>query len=390
MKNAIKETVRIGIRKGFAILYRMLWIFPVRKKLIFFQSYEKAIGYCGNPKYLCEYLLQAGAGYELIYAVNRNAEKPEIPGVMFIEYGGLQWLRALATAGTVIFNARAPLFLTRRKGQTTINTWHAGGAYKKTGVSVAGAGNERVMCLSNEKNRKYFSLYLSSSEKFTETNIRQAIGYEGKILNSGMPRNDLFFDERRTAEADRKIREGLGLKKEDYLVLVAPTFRADGDGRNGNYAGFPFDKAERILREETGRKVVFLIRKHHKDPTEYPIGQGMKDVSGYDDTQELLCAADLLMTDYSSVIWDFCLLNRPAILYATDRQEYERADRGFFTPIESWPAVLCETETEIEECLRKAVREDPKDRNAKYLASMGSYEKGKACETVCREIEREQ
>lgn len=386
MKKAGKELLEIGIRKCCAILYRGMWVLPVKPGRIFFQSYEKAIGYCGNPKYLCEFLRAQEAGYELVYAIGKGVIPPEIPGVRFVRLYSRAWLKSVATAGTIIMNVRAPLFLSRRKRQLTINTWHAGGAYKRIGIAGADAGNEKILALSNERNRRYFNLFLSSSEKFTETNILEAFRYDGRILQSGMPRNDLFFDRERVKEANRKIRQEYRLKEDDFAILIAPTFRAEGKEKNTGFAGFPMEILEKRIREKTGRRPVFLIRKHHRDTTAYRFGDNVLDVSGWADTQELLCAADLLVTDYSSVMWDYCLMKRPILLYVSDVKKYEAQDRGFYTPIRTWPGILCEGPEEMEKCLETLERTDFEKKDEEYLTRMGSFEQGTACAQVLEAI----
>lgn len=387
MKTGLRETLGILVRNLFSLLFRMLWIFPVNKNRVFFQSYESAVGYRGNPKYLCESLRQSGGNLDLVFALRRDLPRPQVPGVRFVTFQSPAWFYALATSGTVVWNVRAPLFLSRRKNQLIINTWHAGGAYKKTGVSASGVGGDKMLALSNERNRKYFNLFLSSSEKFAETNIRRAFGYEGKILDSGMPRNDLFFDGEAVARVRESVRKSLNLG-DAFVVLIAPTFRSDGIGENMCFASFPFGQVKQVLEQETSRPVVFLLRKHHKDPTPFRFEGKIVDVSAWEDVQELLCAADLLVTDYSSVMWDFCLLKRPILLYAPDAEKYEQSDRGFFTPIRSWPGILCEGPEKMADALQELSETDFPARYDAYLRSMGSCENGNACKLVRMEMNR--
>ena len=383
MKESVKEFLRVLSRRGVSVLFRLLWIFPVKRNRVFFQSYEQAIGYCGNPMYLCEYLRIRKGGEQLIYSLQPGADRPEAPGVRWIGFRSFSWYYYLATSGTVVWNCRAPLFLSRRRNQLVLNTWHAGGAYKRIGIGADGKPDP-MLTLSNERNRKYFNLFLTSSARFTETNIRLAIGYQGRTLECGMPRNDLFFDAERVARTNREVRKELGLREEEFLVLTAPTFRGEGGGESGFFTDFPLETVERKLREKTGRPVRFLIRKHHRDRSVPQGGGNRTDVSGFRDTQRLLCAADLLITDYSSIMWDFCLLNRPTLLYVPDAEVYERKDRGFFTPVSTWPGIVCEQPEKLEECLETLFRTDFRAKYDRYRESVGGCESGRACEETVR------
>ena len=116
-------------------------------------------------------------------------------------------------------------------------------------------------------------------------------------------------------------------------------------------------------------------------------GRGrLLDATDYPDMQELLCAADLLITDYSSSIWDYALLGRPAILYVPDLDRYEAEDRGFYTPIREWPGIICRDGGKMEEAILGLDEDEEKRRAGAHLEAFRSYERGRACEMTERVI----
>ena len=102
----------------------------------------------------------------------------------------------------------------------------------------------------------------------------------------------------------------------------------------------------------------------------------------YPDMQELLCCADMLITDYSSSIWDFAILGKPCFLYTLDLEEYEKDDRGFFIPIDKWPGIVCASDEEFIKAVREMTTKKAKEIASKHLKYMGSYESGHACQAI--------
>ena len=131
--------------------------------------------------------------------------------------------------------------------------------------------------------------------------------------------------------------------------------------------------------------IVFLLRAHRYHDSAYQTDKKVLDVTDYPDMQELLCAADLLITDYSSCMWDFALRRKPCLLYVPDLDQYD-GDRGFFTPIRDWPGLICRTADELCETAAKLDEEVCAQKAEEHLAKLGSYETGTAAQQVCDRI----
>ena len=365
-----------------SVLYKIMCVFPLKDKRICFQSYEEANGFTDNPKYLCKYLHKKyGNSFEYLFIFNRKVNNiDDVDYVHVVPRRSFRKIYALATSKTVVFNVRTPVWLKRRKGQLVINTWHGGGAFKRTGIHE----NTKIGAWAEKRIRNYINLFVSSSQIFTQSNIVEGMQYQGEILPCGMPRNDIFFSPESIDGFSARIRQQYNLR-DALCVLYAPTFRGKGDIKINIFP--PLNKVAETLRNKTGKDVVILVRKHRRDINQYDIPGVTVDVGNYPDPQELLCCADILITDYSSTMWDFALLGRPCFLFVPDLEEYDRS-RGFFTPIEEWPGILCRNEAELLRGLNMLDFERSRRIAEKYLANAGSYENGHAAETLANYISR--
>lgn len=379
--NVLNMLGYIGLRIIVSLVYKAFWVFPVRNNRIIFTSY-KAYGFTDNPKYLCQYMNKKYPGrFEFVFSTKRNTNHIDADYINTIHYKTLEWVYYLATSEVIVWNAGVPSWLTRRKKQLVIETWHGGGAFKRTDIINS---NPLISIWKKNRYRNYLNLFVSSSQVFTQSNIIEGKQYDGKVLCCGMPRNDLLFCKESVIKLSEKVRQKYNLG-DALCVLYAPTFREYGKDIEQIKTFPPLREVAEALCTKTGRNVVSLLRNHHFDQNRYDIPGVTVDVSDYPDMQELICCSDILITDYSSTMWDYALLGRPCYLFVPDRKEYER-DRGFYTPIEEWPGIICRNGDE----LLKEIKEMNVERSRKiaeqYLEKAGSYEHGNAAEMIANEI----
>lgn len=375
----MKKLIKLCKRSIAVLLFRIMCLFPLKNNRIFFQSYDEATGFTDNPKYLCQTLHEKYPGcFEYIFAFNKNARDTGTPYIKKVRYRSMMWRYYLATSKTVVWNTFTPLWLARRKDQLVINTWHAGGAFKRTGIFRISENSTQA----ERKINQYIRLFSSSSRIFSQYNIIEGMRYHGEILPCGMPRNDILFSQEAVRKCSEKIRRQYDLG-DACCVLFAPTYR--GNGEIAIDAFPPLADVVKTLRGKTGRDVIMLLRKHRMDKNKYEIPGITVDVSSYPDTQELLCCAEVLITDYSSIIWDFALLGRPCFLFAPDCEVYEKS-RGLFTSLDDWPGILCHDGNEL---LREIKEMDEKRSHRiaeQYLDKAGSYEQGNAAKMLAERI----
>ncbi len=379
----VKQYLNIWIRVIIRCCMRILYILPIRSNRIIFESFE-GLGYNCSLKYISEYFHEKDPSIELVWAFVHPDQFDSIPGIVRVKYKSLKWLYYRITSKVVIFNTNLIIYIPRRKNQLFINTWHAGGAYKRTSVPV-GSDIFLNWCFRTMASSE-ISIYLSSSELFTKYNIMEAHSYTGEILNAGLPRNDMFFDEKKIADNNQKIRQAYGIDRNTLVVLYAPTFR--GIVHHGKKIEQELDIPITIhaLEQRYHRSVKMLVRYHHWDKNNYGLYEDAISVSEYPDMQELLCCADVLITDYSSSIWDYALTGRPCFLYVPDLHKYADIERGLYMPIETWAGIICKN---MEELQKKIITldEDQCRRIAKnHLETYGSYETGHATEIIYNRI----
>ncbi len=363
---------------------KLFYFLPIKERRILLSSFG-GDQYSDNPKYMSEYLAaHYGQALELVWVFRHPEKFRDVPGIKIVRYCSPRWFYYALTASVFITNSSLPKFMPKRKGMFSLNTWHGGGAYKRVGANADKLNNlSKAERSYQHKYVQRIDLYLSSSERFTHYALRQDIGYQGEVLNSGMPRNDLFFSTERIARASEKVRQALGLK--GYVVLYAPTFRGNTIRGYKTNHHFPYEQALVVLRERFGESVSILKRAHNGCVMADSSPKEVIDVSDWPNMQELLCAADMLITDYSSSIWDFALLGRPCLLYQNDLEAYE-SERGICTSVEQWPGISCRSNKELLDAIRTLDERVCAEIAREHLRACESYETGTATEQACRRV----
>ena len=373
--------------KLFRLGMRVFCIFSINSRRILFESY-KGRSYSCNPKYICEYLNEYHTGkYELVWVFNEPDLYKDLPNIRVIKKNSLKYFYYHMTSRVIIVNMTDAVYIPRRKKQTVINTWHAGGAYKRVGLSYETIQTP-LMKWQNKMAGMETSWYISSSDYFTKYNIKEAYNYNGKILNSGMPRNDVFFNSVRQNYISCKVRDYFHVKGK-IIVLYAPTFRGDYSNTRSISSLLPFSSVLGACQERYNKEVVVFNRSHYADMRDYDSEDSrVINVNNYSDMQELLIASDLLITDYSSSIWDYALTEKPCILYMPDMEEYI-VGRGTYTPVDQWPGLITRSEDELIQTILHLDNDVVKHKAEESLMRFGSYEVGTAAEQIYERIIKE-
>lgn len=374
----------IDYGKFFAIFMirlcqHLLAFWPVKKNRITLVVYGRK-GYACNPKYIAEYLLRAYPGkYELVWATQYPESCDEVreKGIRVVAYQSLAHLRAHFTSKYVIVNDRVPSYFVVRGKQVLVNAWHGGMNYKKIGLERLNFPYrfQRIVYAWQNIEPK---LFVSGSRFFTE-NTASAFGFEEKVFwGSGLPRNDILLGD--VSGIAQTVRAAFGLRDGVRVVLYAPTFRDDLAAKT---FGLDFERVLGALNERFGGDWVMLYRAHG-----FATGKALGltdrviDASGYGDMQALLCAADVLISDYSSCFWDYGLLNRPMFSFAPDWARYRVRERDFAYPVEKWPFAVAKDNDKL--CAEITAFDEGifAEKVRRHLDDAGSYDKGDAAKQV--------
>ncbi|WP_327087604.1 bifunctional glycosyltransferase family 2 protein/CDP-glycerol:glycerophosphate glycerophosphotransferase [Nonomuraea sp. NBC_01738] len=330
MGNPLRPGERGGKRQRWMRehLYPELTALPLRDT-VFFDSYTGK-QFSDNPKAVYEDLLSRGADFEMLWNVrDHQAEVPD--GAIAVRTNSREYFEALATSRYIITNAHLPAWFRRREGQAVVQTWH-GTTLKRIGFDI-----ESVRFASADYQERIETevrqwTHLVSPSPWCTPILRRAFRFEGEMLESGYPRNDVLW---RPEVADR-VRERLGLPEGRKVVLYAPTWRDDEYTVRGQYRCDLRLDLER-LRRDLGDDHLVLVRTHpNVTALSGALDSGFAlDVSLYPDIQELYLVADVLITDYSSAMFDFAVTGKPLLFYTYDLEHYRDTLRGFYFDFEA-------------------------------------------------------
>ena len=215
-----------------------------------------------------------------------------------------------------------------------------------------------------------------SNAAFMTRIYRESFWYDGEIAEFGSPRNDVLFTD--GVPARKKVAALLGLPADGSIVLYAPTFRSDG---SMDAYCVDYSRLRAALERRFGGRWVVLVRLHpHVMAQAKDLrfdGETTFDATAYDDMQELLAAADAVVSDYSSLMFDYGLTKRPCFQFAVDIAAYQK-DRNFYFPLEKMPFPLARDNDELERAVLSWQREDAAAAWDGFSRAFGLCEDGHA------------
>lgn len=355
-----------------AIAWGLGRLLPIdRKKVVITSFYGR--GCSDSPKAIAQELLRRNKGLKIVCLCQKNRRGNIPEGITVAGYGTFRRIFHLSTAAVWIDNCRKGAHF-KKKGQFYLQTWH-GFALKRIEDDARQALTPEYAAYARRDSGQ-IDLIVSGSRHMAEI-YQKGFWYNGRVLLTGTPRNDIFFgDTRRVCE---KVRACLGIPEGRRLVLYAPTFRADH-----STDAYRLDWARLLdaCRTRFGGDWTLLVRLH---PSVDALSAGLfaydgvqiLDASLYDDIQELLCASEMVITDYSSVMFDFALTGRPCFQFATDIAAY-RKDRDFYFPLQELPFPLAESNEALEQTVLGYDRAEAAERWTRFAEKFGIQEDGGA------------
>ncbi|MFC7014711.1 CDP-glycerol glycerophosphotransferase family protein [Streptomyces viridiviolaceus] len=315
----------------------------------------KGTQYSDSPRALHEELLRRGVDLEHLWVV-RDDQVQVPPSAIPIRMWSPEWYEALATSRYVVANNHLPDWFQRRDGQIVVQTWH-GTPLKKIGHDIESIHFADQRYLERvEKEVQNWDM-LVSPNSFSTPILQRAFGFPGEMVESGYPRNDVLRlpgMERR----EQEIRRRIGLPEGKRVVMYAPTWRDDQYYAPGKYKlDFRIDLAD--ARDRLGDDHVLLVRRHPNVVDPVPgAGDGFVfDVSDYPDMADLSLITDVMITDYSSLMFDYVNTGRPILFFTYDLDHYRDTLRGFYFDFESSaPGPLLYTSEDLVSAIRQIDR----------------------------------
>lgn len=363
-----------------------LRLFPIKKEKILLIN-DLAYNFSDNQKYVAKYLQQKYAGkFQLIFSVkDLNCNIP-LNNIILCEFNSLKYFWHCMTAKVLVTNSGGLSYIPLKKSQYVINTWHGGGCYKKCGTDMF--SNAYWFRKDLELSAKQTNKFLSTNTRFTECVSRAMLVQQEKFWEIGMPRNDMLVHEDINLKIE--VRKRLGIKEKEKLVLFAPTYRKVNDNyfRDSIAISYGIDSKRvlRALEKRFGGKWIFAIRLHPCVVNRGEFGmEGTLDLTDYEDMQELLLAADAMINDFSSSMWDFMLTGKPCFTFATDLKHYVETTE-VYTPVSEWPFPQSTNNDELEKTILEFDSEEYQKKCDAHYKTLGGCETGKATKIVCEQI----
>ena len=362
----MSETIIKIVKKIIFYVSKLFWVFSIDEKKIYLLNFDGTlIGH--DAKAVVEWGTANKKEYKYVWGVRDTAKiKTVIDGVTFVKINSPRGIFEIMTAKAIIYNINPPSYFAYRPSQKLINTWH-GFIGKKVGKYIPGY------------DRQQFNLatcFMSESSTNTKS-IRDAFEYCGLILETGAPRNDVFFSET-YHEKRLKVRNEYKVGNKN-VALFAPTFRGVFEQEHSD---LDFSMLRSTLENRFGGKWVVFIRTHPMiaERRTYE-GDGVVDVSSYEDTQEILCAADVTITDFSSVFYDFSLTGKPVFLYFDDISQYE-IGRGFLFSVYDLPFSIAESNDELKQNIIEFDQCKYTNKLKAFYNKVGNFNDGQACKSL--------
>lgn len=366
-------------------LFRKLQYQPQKttklRNAVLFESFQgKVIG--DNPLDIFVELKKRRSDLEFYWTVQKG--KTSAPaGAKAVVHGSREWLNLLATAKYLVNNTSFPWYFRKVSGQVYLQTWH-GTPLKRLNRDIPGNNLTASYLNTMDREASYWDALISPSKYCTDI-FPSAFNYSGKIIESGYPRNDRLV--KQPAEVRARVRKALGVKDDKtWLVLYAPTWRDYNRSATGKWQTVNY--IEPNTKMPKGFQLAFRGHTNTHAAHNSSVAGGAIDVTNYPDVTELYLAADVLVTDYSSVMFDFSVTGKPIIFLAPDISEYE-AKRGFYFDLRAEaPGPICSNSKEVIAAL-KDIEQLSKRYAGKYKAWQAKFnhqEDGKAAERVVSSV----
>lgn len=383
LKRALK-----GRTKMYYFIYDTILLkLPIKEKTIIFESFLGK-NYSDSPKYIYEHMVKQNMDFKYIWIFNKKVK--DIPGKhKQIKRFSFAYYYYLATAKYWVSNSRMPLHLKKRSENIYLQTWH-GTPLKKLvfDMNDVYSANPNYKKHFYEQSRRWD--YLISPNQYSTDIFKRAFKYNKKVLEYGYPRNDILYHKDRNRIA-KNIKQKLGIPLNKKVVLYAPTWRDDEYYEPGKYK-FNLSLNLQDMKEKLGDQYVILLRMHYFIADDIET-KGLEDfalnLSKYNDIAELYLISDILITDYSSVFFDYANLKRPILFYTYDLEKYRDTLRGFYINIETdVPGPLLHTSEEVIDAILniEKVEDEYKERYENFYKVYCDWDNGVAAAKIVDEV----
>ena len=343
--------------------------------------------YIDHGKYITKALLALNEDIDIVWVVDNPSFKAPYGVRTIYNAKTKQYIYEMETAKVWVYGTHVSSYLIKRKGQTYIQTKHWGSFLLKK-VSLANKRNvsstKDVMRLNGQ-----WMDYIISGSEFDEETCKISFEFKGEFLRFGSPKSDILFSPRQYKE---KIYKKFKIDSEEHVLMYAPTFRSNNEKNffDFKWLGLDFDILLKALQEKWSGKWKIFLRLHPQVRTRSNLIKKTEfviDVSEYEDSEELVAASDVLITDYSTIMVESAYIMRPVFLFAPDKDNYIKNDRELFIDYDNdLPFPISTTNEELEEQIKNFDKTDYEMKVKTFLKKYGINEDGHASERSAKFI----
>lgn len=357
-------------------IFSLLKMTKVRENRVFFESFhgEK---YSDSIKVLYEYMKTQKKDLQYVWVYNKDECPITGENLIIVKRNTLKYFYYNATSKYWVTNSHRNRHISPKKNQVYMMIWHGVGAFKKFGADIK---RPKEVLEDLKKDGNDITYLICSSENIKDIYAGALCVDKNKIYPYGLPRNDIFYKEDELEEIKNKYKNIFPQNKK--IILYAPTHRAAEKE-------FDFKLDVNELYENLKEDYIVLIKSHYFISEAIELDDRLKDfvydVSHYDDIQELLVISDILITDYSSVFYDFGFQEgKPVLFYAYDKDQYIENWGGFYKKYDSYVPgpILYSTDEIVQAIQHKEILEESSQKLQEFMKEYDDYKDGKSTERV--------
>ena len=373
IRNEIRDTVARALMLAFRLN-------QIDQKKVVFKS-DRGIHCSDSPLALFETWKKMHPEYRFVWILKDCNNVPE--GAEAVKEGSFAEIRALATAKYWVDNKRKGCWALKRKGQVYIQTWHGALFLKRVEKDIEDK-LPRYYVKSAKHDSSIADFFLSSCKWSTEY-YRRCFWYNGPILEYGVPRSDVFY--RDSSKAKEKVFNYYRLDSKDRFLLYAPTFRDDG---RDIYA-LDYNRLLQSLKSKFGGSWKIVVRLHPNIQAERKMiiySDDVLDGNLIPDINGMIVACDIMITDYSSVMFDAMEAKKTVFLFAPDIDDY-RKDRGFTFSLDELPFPIAEDNEQLNRLVKDFNENKYHMKTGMFLDRIGLFNDGHASEKIIQRVLQE-
>lgn len=362
----------------YSLSYVFSYILPINNNKIVIKSFYGR-GYGSSSKYIVEEILRQQDGeVDIVWLCSEKSYVIEFfpHGVRPVHATRIKEIYELATAKIWVDDCRKIQPIYKRNKQFYLQTWHSPLRPKKI-EKDAGEYLHTKYIKGAKNDSKNIDLMISGCE-FSHNIYRNSFWYDGLIEKTGTPRCDIFFND--VLKLSEQVKNFYSIPLNAQIILYAPTFRMN---EKYNYS-WGFDKLINAYSKKTGIDTYLLVRLHPnvaQQATTLKYSKNVINATYYPDMQELLCACEILITDYSSSMFDIAIARKKCILYTPDLTKYLEKERELYFDLSKLPFPMAKKEEHLLSAIQ-SLDQDYFESLEKFLVEIGNYEDGKASERV--------